>query len=229
VARAGIDVSVVVDEADEAAVRRLASDLDRLELLETWVSAASSRTADPSASDDALAAVCDGSPTLVPVPVLVPPTGRNGAFDRAVRVAEAAERRLVRLCPAGHRYPLVDWVLSPLPELCQRAGIALLLDFEGWSPPWVEIVAFARSYPSLPMVVLGAEARDRAAPAALDAALNLIVALTADDPELIETFGTARFVWSAGGHAAAPRGLGEPILHENARALASGTYAERHL
>jgi hypothetical protein len=229
VARAGIDVSVVVDEADEAAVQRLACDLDRLDLVETWVSAAGSRIADPSASDDALAAVCDGMPRLVPVPVLVPPTGRNGAFDRAVRLAEGAECRLVRLCPAGHRYPLVAWVLSPLPELCQRTGVALLLDFEGWSPPWAEIVPFARSYPSLPMVVLGAEARDRAAPAALDAALNLIVALAADDPELTETFGTARFVWSSGGRAAAPGDMGEAILHETARALAGGTYAERHL
>ena len=49
----------------------------------------------------------------------------------------------VRLCPVRDGYPLVDWLLSPLPELCEREGVALVLDFAPGSIPWNDVVTFA--------------------------------------------------------------------------------------
>src|SRR5438046_2823597 len=56
--------------------------------------------------------------------------------------------------PSSHRYPLVDWVLSPVPELCEREGVAVVLDFAPEAVKWAEAVAFARHYSPVPMVIL---------------------------------------------------------------------------
>jgi len=51
--------------------------------------------------------------------------------------------KAVRLCPNRDAYPLVDWVLSPLPERCEREGVTLVLDFAPGSIPWNDVVTFA--------------------------------------------------------------------------------------
>ena len=86
--------------------------------------------------------------------MLVPPTAVAGGFERARRLTASACRRVIRLCPGGHRYPLVDWVLSPVPELCEREGVAVVLDFAPEAVKWAEAVAFARHYSPVPMVIL---------------------------------------------------------------------------
>jgi hypothetical protein len=82
--------------------------------------------------------------------VLVPPAGIPGAFERARRLTASARCRVIRLCPGGHRYPLADWVLSPVPELCERERIAVSLDFASERVNWAETVAFARGYSPVP-------------------------------------------------------------------------------
>jgi hypothetical protein len=99
---------------------------------------------------------------------------------------------VVRLCPVRDAYPLVDWVLSPLPERCEREGVTLLLDFAPGSIPWSDVVTFARAFPTVPMVVLGVES-DRVAAAALDATANLVLH-GADVASLAATFGAHRVV-----------------------------------
>jgi hypothetical protein len=219
----GIDVNLVVDEAVvDTAV------LGKRGLAGAWVTASASRTDDPEPHDARLADALKGSESLRPVPVLVPPTGAAGAYARAREIVDAAQLHVVRLCPSGHRYPLADWVLSPIPELCARENFALLLDFAPAGVPWLELVAFARAFPSVPMVALGV-ADERAAPAALDAAPNLILHVEQSiSRELVETCGGSRFVAAAGG-ADLPEGDRELILHGNAETLADGSYAERWL
>jgi hypothetical protein len=228
--RAGIDVNVVLAAADAAALEQLAATRDDLDLLGCWVSPARSCSEDPESHDDDLAAACaDGPAEILPVPVLVPSTGSPRAHERASRLIR--NHRVVRLCPSGHRYPLLDWVVSPIPELCDRNGTSLLLDFSGGLVPWSEVVPFARRFPSLPMVVFGDElALDRAAPAALDHALNLLLTVAGESASpLVATFGASRFLWAAGGGVRAPDGLPRDVTDGNARTLADGTYAGRHL
>ena len=244
-ARSGIDVNLVVEvehaDAAERAERRLAS----LGLGSAWVSPREACVNEPDAYDERLEAAFDAATSLLPVPVIVPPTGDPGAYERARRVADNAAVRVVRLCPAGHGYPLADWVLSPLPELCEREGLAVVIDFASEPIPWPAVLAFARTFPTLALVLLGvAVGEDRALPAALDAAPNLVFALgrlrSADDlARLCETFGASRFVFGTDERAdpaaalAAVAALGDEardaVLQGNAEALAAGTYAEASL
>ncbi len=118
---------------------------------------------------------------LLEAPVVVPPT----ALDPGSKA--------VRLCPIRDGYPLVDWVLSPLPERCERDGITLVLDFAPGTIPWRDVVPFARGFPTVPMVVLGVDLEsDHVAPAALDATANLILHVA--DGADVATFGPHRFV-----------------------------------
>jgi hypothetical protein len=193
-----------------------------------WVTANASRTDDPAAHDARLARVLNATETLRPVPVLVPPTGTNGAYARAREIIHSAPLHVVRLCPTGHRYPLADWVLSPIPELCERQSFTLLLDFAPADVPWLEVVAFARTFPSVPIVLLGVGG-ERTAPAALDAAPNLILHLDGTvSPRLVATYGGSRFV-ATSATADLPDRDRELILHLNAEALADGSYAGQWL
>jgi hypothetical protein len=193
-----------------------------------WVTAKPSRTDDPAAHDARLGRALSGSETLRALPVLVPPTGTNGAYARAREIIRSAPLHVVRLCPAGHRYPLADWVLSPIPELCERQSFTLLLDFAPADVAWLEVVAFARAFPSVPMILLGVDG-ERAAPAALDAAANLILHFEgAVSASLVATFGGSRFV-AASATGDLPDPDRELILRRNAEALADGSYAGQWL
>lgn len=193
-----------------------------------WVTANASRTDDPVAHDARLGRVLSGSETLRAVPVLLPPTGANGAYARAREIIHSAPFHVVRLCPTGHRYPLADWVLSPIPELCERQSFTLLLDFAPAHVAWLEVVAFARVFPSVPIVLLGV-GDERAAPAALDAAPNLILHLDGTvSAGLVATYGGSRFVAASAAEDLPDRDR-ELILQRNAEALADGSYAGQWL
>jgi hypothetical protein len=240
------DVNLVLDPEDDQ-VARSEQRLSMLGIAAAWVCASMSRQADPDANDERLARLCNGSPVLQPVPVLLPPAGAPGALGRARCITERADRRVVRICPSGHDYPLASWVLSPLPELLARADFALLLDFEPTPIRWQEAVPFAREYPSLPIVILAVNPHaNRTLPAALDAAPNLLAQLAGSGAphelgRLVRTFGTSRFVFGSGGSDDGARDLlraldlqlsseeGRAIKEHNARELADGSYAGRHL
>jgi hypothetical protein len=245
VARTGIDVNLVVGRRDvsEGVERTLAT----RDVRAAWVTAAEARLGEPELHDEWLIGICGDASSLVPVPVLLPPTGLPGAYDRARRIA-AAGHRLVRLCPTTHRYVLVDWVLSPLPELCAREGLAILLDFDPEPVSWRDVVALGRAFPSLPLVVLGVEVgADRSIPSVLDAAPNVVCAVaelaTPEDlARLCKHFGASRFVCESGDRTdgkdviaaiAASNLLAadarDAVLHANAEALARGAYAEAFL
>lgn len=237
-------VEVERDDAVELAERSLAE----LHLKAGWVTAAEARDDEPEAYDERLARLCSESPSLLPVPALLPPAGLPGAYDRARRIAAAARWRVVRLCPTAHRYALVDWVLSPLPELCEREGLAVVLDFAPDPVPWRDVVELARVYPTLPLVVLGVElGADRSVAAVLDTAPNVICAVAdlrsaRHLARLCELFGASRFVCGSDGRGdrarvfdaiAGSADLADDtrgaVLEANAEALAHGRYADTFL
>jgi hypothetical protein len=243
VAAVSVNVNAIVDsrqprrltEIDEAARSRGVT---------VWVTEKASRLEAPDEHDALLIAACDSLAGLVPIPVLLPPVGVPGGLKRISQIVDGAQCRVVRLCPVTHRYPLADWILSPIPEICDRHKAALLLDLDGERPPWSELVAFARRFPCLPMVLLATDLEhERAAPAALDATANLLLQLSVRCPlrsYLLATFGPSRFVYGSGHfhQSELPDGLTvlpdvddpeEAALGDTARALATGTYAERFL
>jgi hypothetical protein len=243
----GIDVNFIVDGDDDGVAQRIKDRFEQLAIESAWLTAALARTGEPDRYDAALSHLCEDAMGLQLIPVLLPPVGSRGALERAQRVARTATCRVARLCPFGHSYPLVDWILSPLPELCVREGIALELDFDPEPIPWLETVAFARTFPCLPLILLGVPIeKDRALAAALDAAPNLVVHVTDATPgkvlsAFVEMYGSARFVWgsafssnglpnaSAGGRESLGNEAREAIVRGNARALAEGSYADTFL
>ncbi len=129
----------------------------------------------------------------------------DGSMQRALDAAAHNTGRMIRICPGanGDGYPLLDWILSPLPETCERENLGLAIDYQGAAIPWDDVVRFARAYPALPMVLIGASiGLDGVIPAALDVAPNLILDLSAAPggetlARLIDRFGVHRFVGTA--------------------------------
>jgi hypothetical protein len=243
VAAVSVNVNAIVDsrqpkrlaEIDEAARSRGGT---------VWVTEKASRLETPDEHDALLMAACDSLAGLVPIPVLLPPVGVPGGLKRISQIVDGAQCRVVRLCPVTHRYPLADWILSPIPEICVRHKAALLLDLDSERPPWIELVAFARRFPCLPMVLLATDLeRERAASAALDATANLLLQLSVRCPlnsYLLATFGPSRFVYGSGHGYLSELADGSTVLPDaddaekaalgkTAEALANGTYAERFL
>lgn len=152
---------------------------------------------------------------VLEAPVLGPPTAVVGAYESARRVVQESGCRAIRFCPGRDGYPLADWVLSPLPELCEREELAIVIDFDPASIAWSDVMTFARAFPTVPMVVLGVSvAGDRAVLAALDAAANLVlhveeVGYARELARLIEIFGEHRFITSGACETAATLARGE--------------------
>lgn len=237
-----IDVNLVVDVVDVAGLHAWSDRLPALGLAGAWITPPADSEID-DASRELLAQADGPGRALQLVPVVTPPTG-TGEFERAVRLAGTVGCRVLRVCPGAHGYPLVDWVLSPLPELCAREHLALLLDFGADPVPWRDVVDLARAFPAVPLVVLAGDTdSDRTIPAVLDSTANVVVELSRLRAvevlvRLVTLFGAHRFVWGSGGSAAATAVLpaiadaGDlspddraAVLHGNAGALGSGAYA----
>jgi hypothetical protein len=168
-------------------------------------------------------------------PQLVIRPGPIAELEAAVeRNRAAGGPRAVRLCPGsdGHDYPLEPWAISPLPEYCDREGIAILID-PGPSSigyPWAPIVRLARDHPSLVVVALAAPLGGTVAARGLDAAPNLILetsALTDDDGEafarLVATVGGHRFAYGSGDAVVSPSVVASSLRDDSAPAVLSGT------
>jgi len=142
----------------------------------------------------------------------------DGSLQQALDAVAAGAGRMVRISPGpkGDRYPLLDWVLSPLPETCDRDNLGLAVDYRGAEIPWDDVVRFARAYPALPMVLIGASiGGDGVIPAALDMTPNLILELAlapvdANAATLVARFGAHRFT-------------------DRADAVEAGSWREAHL
>jgi hypothetical protein len=216
-AAGAVDVNLAVEHVTAAALQAAADLLATHGLAGGWVTTGD---AEPVAAP----------PGVHVVPVLVPPTGAPDALARAERIAAKAALRVVRVCPGTHGYPLLDWVLTPLPELCARERMAMMLDFSPGEPPWRELVELARQHPALPLVVVGGSMSMYTVPAVLDATANVILDASGL-PDLAAEFGVHRFVWGSAGSPDRMR-RERPVavaLASTTAALAAGTYAETYL
>jgi len=136
----------------------------------------------------------------------------DGSLQRALDTVAGDAGRMVRIRPGvnGDGYPLVDWVLSPLPETCEREDLGLAIDYRGAAIPWDDVVRFSRAYPALPIVLIGASiGSDGVILAALDVAPNLILELGSAPvgetlARLVHRFGAHRFTDSADAIEAGP-------------------------
>jgi hypothetical protein len=142
-------------------------------------------------------------------PVVVSPMldpGRLGSrIDQAI-AAGAPSVLKMHPGPHGDGFPLATWVLDPLTALCERHGYALAVDYGSSEPaPLVELDAFARLAPEVPVLLLG----HHLAPALgfgrlLDRCPNVLLEVTpAAAPEqvgeAVSRYGAHRFVFGSRG------------------------------
>lgn len=204
-----------------------------------WLAADVGAPARQEDADARLTVACGASDgRLSAVPTLLPPSVAPSAAARAA-AAVASDAPAVRIRPQAHAYPLAAWVLRPLPERCDRAGRALLVELEQAPLPWDEVVRLARAYPSLPLVLVGPRVgEDLALPAALEATTTVLVALghaagVDAVAAAVARFGAHRFVLAQPTALAALAQLDEAARDEvacgNAEALAQGTWGGRFL
>ena len=136
----------------------------------------------------------------------------DGSLQHALDIVAGDAGGTVRIYPGprGDGYPLVDWVLSALPETCERESLGLAIDYRGAAIPWDDVVRFSRAYPALPIVLIGASiGSDGVIPAALEVAPNLILELASEPVgetlvRLVRRYGAHRFTDSAAAIEAGP-------------------------
>src|SRR5262249_24115478 len=121
---------------------------------EAWTMNPAARQGDPAAHETKNAPNGKVREYLVMLP-----TGMRTLGDRLAAHRANGGPAVVRLCPGpgGHGFPLEAWAVSPIPEFCEREELALGVDYDGAPAfPWSELVAFARAYPRLTVLALGA-------------------------------------------------------------------------
>ena len=140
---------------------------------ETWFVNPEACRHDPAMVGSVAAAGANMRECVVAMP------GSAGDLDGRVKASRAAGApAVVRVCPgtAGHGYPMEPWAIGPIPEYCEREDLVIVAGFgEDVAFPWSEVVAFARSYPRLAFVALGAPIAGPTAARALNAAPNLVL------------------------------------------------------
>jgi len=201
---------------------------------ETWVMDAKARRGDPVQHDGATATAPNVREYLATLP--------NAMVTLPDRLRAARSRgapAIVRLCPGvgGHGFPMESWAVSPIPEFCEREELALAIDYEGAPAfPWSEVVAFARAYPRLAVLVLGAPLAGPTASRALDATANLVLdtsglATAADLPalaEMVRHCGAYRVAYGSGETAVGVGEIERVLRSEDASVIFSGTAAHLH-
>ena len=175
---------------------------------EAWLIDLRTRRDDPAGLDAEFLSAANRQEGLRPCLMAMPaPLAELERRVAAYRAAGAPD--VVRICPGpdGHGYPLEAWAVSPIPEYCDAENLALIVDVghPAGGFPWPEIVGFARAYPRLAVVAIGAPFRGPTAARALDATPNLVLetsafveADTADFARAVRSGGAYRFVYGSG-------------------------------
>jgi hypothetical protein len=210
---------------------------------EVWVVNPLARRNDPAAFDGATPPIANVRECVVAMPE------SSGDLPARVSAARAAGApAVVWVCPGpdGHGYPMQSWAVSPIPEFCERENLALIVD-PGDTPeyPWADIVSFARAYPRLPIVTLGAPLVGPTTSRALDATPNLIFDISGLDSTsdlaalavVARGRGTHRLVYGSGDcdiaatkiAAAFAAGDTVEIFSGNAARLDNGTWGSEFL
>jgi hypothetical protein len=198
---------------------------------EAWAVNPRARREDPSRLDGTGDPVANVRECLIAMP--------DSAGDLQQRVAKARAAgapAVVRICPGadGHGYPLESWAVSPIPEFCEREDLALAVDMGSPAAyPWSELVAFARAYPRLPMVALGAPLAGPTAGRAFDATPNLILDTSGVDDDsvlpalvaLADGRGAYRLAYGSGRGGLGAAKIAASLSPSTAEMVLSGTAA----
>ena len=198
---------------------------------EAWVMPSQTADGDPGTPARSSASAPRIRPYLVAIPGPLDDLERRVA-EHKMRGGPAVIR--IRPGPRGDGFPLVPWAVSPIPEYCVEAGLALVVDF-GTEPsafPWSEIVQFARVYPGLAIVAIGAPLNGPTAARALDATSNLLFdtsALTAADlpsfGDLARTRGAYRLAYGSGMSPLGSASIASAMTAVDTEAVFAGTAA----
>jgi hypothetical protein len=103
----------------------------------------------------------------------------------------------------GQLYPLADWVIAPLPALCERESYALAVDYGDAAPALGEVAEFARLAPEVPLLVHGDSFDGNPGIwRLLDRCPNILLQVTAGASaevlgEAVADFGAHRFVYGS--------------------------------
>jgi hypothetical protein len=171
---------------------------------EVWVAPALAT----GSTDEAWSETTSGGALLRRQFVFVPSADPWESVNTARMAMDAGAPRVLRLRPGalGHRFPLVDWVLEPLPAVCEREGYALALDYgSSGALPFAELARFACSAREVPLLLLGDRlCEETAIWRLLDRCPNVLLQITnrarpADLATGIETSGAHRFVYGSRG------------------------------
>jgi hypothetical protein len=199
---------------------------------ETWVMNPDARKGDPATRDGALSAKTSVREYLVTLP-----DAMNVLPGRLSAIRARGGPAVVMLCPgpAGHGFPLESWAVSPVPEFCEREELALAVDYGAAPFPWSEVVAFARAYPRLALLVLGAPLGGPTAMRALDATANIVLdtsAIGAHETNAVAAIaragGAYRLAYGSGESRVSPSEIEATLRPEDAATVFSGTAAHLH-
>ncbi len=202
-----INTSLVIEQAPDRAelarsVERVVRRLDEIGIKEAWLAARYPSPAAFESANEALVDACRAHGARLQAQLTYVPYIAAREFGRTLRSMPAQVSPMLRLLPgfSGHRYPLVEWLLAPLPEVCDREGMTLLLDYRGQQDElaWDDLVTFARHYAGVPMVVACNETNEGILRAAFEATANLLLQVSATSnalTRLIQSAGRHRFVF----------------------------------
>ena len=158
----------------------------------------------PYWGNDVLARETVGQPNLIPAICLTPDGAPDehsltGTFAAALR----AGMRVAWISPKEHMFSALPWCSGGLYAACVEARLPLLLEYPQVTPD--ELDQILTAFPELRLILLRVPrlGRHRLLYALLERHANLHLCLSSTYsvheglPELVNTFGDARFVWGS--------------------------------
>jgi predicted TIM-barrel fold metal-dependent hydrolase len=111
---------------------------------------------DPTAGNQAVSEVCQGTGDLVPCYVLVPPATHEQPppGDGLLTYLRQGGARAVRLDPKTHSFGLGELWCGEIFACLSEAGVPVFVDFDQTN--WIEVDSVLRDHPGLELVILRA-------------------------------------------------------------------------
>lgn len=185
-------------------VADLKAELARLEITSAIVRHRQCLENFPYAGNASLAREIAGEPNLLPAFCLTPDGAPDDFNLAAVFAAILAQGgRAVWISPKEHMFSALPWCSGRLYAACSEARLPLLLEYPQVTPD--ELDQILTAHPQLRLILLRVPrlGRHRVLYALLERHANLHLCLSSTYsvheglPELVNTFGDARFVWGS--------------------------------
>jgi hypothetical protein len=138
------------DDVVSATVEGLLAELDRIAIRRAYVTHTRSLFADPAGGNDTLFTQLRGHERLHPVPVVIPGWVPSTVDTLATWRADGV--RMVRLCPARHRFDLGGPVAAQWLDALAGDGLAVAIDLDETAPAALRALAVA--HPTLAVLLV---------------------------------------------------------------------------